>query len=136
MEFHWDHLNEILPDKRREIEARIERVAASHHDLIDVRISGQASEHHHLGGKRARIACRARGTQVVAVRDAVSLELAVDEAVDLFERELRKLADRARSPDRKEAQRPGRSTESESESLESGVPSSSRSMPSRRPPPG
>jgi ribosome-associated translation inhibitor RaiA len=135
MEFHWDHLNEVLPEKRREIEARIERVAASHHDLVDVRISGQASEHHHLGGKRARIAGRARGTQVVAVRDAISLELAVDEAVDTFERELRKLAKRSSQPDRRRAQSAAEPPEPEV-SLESGMPSSSRSMPSRRPPPG
>ena len=91
MEIHWSHVEEISEDERHAIEARLSALAAGHTDMIDLRIVGRGTGHHRHGGKEIRVACQVRGREIVAVRSADDLALALDQAIDAFEREVRKL---------------------------------------------
>jgi cold shock CspA family protein/ribosome-associated translation inhibitor RaiA len=100
MEIHWAHLSDLNPELRAAIEARLQRLAEGHNDLIDVRIGGQAGRHHRHGGHSVRITCQARGQQIVATRERAELGLALNEVLDDFEREvleLRRIRREARS---------------------------------------
>jgi ribosome-associated translation inhibitor RaiA len=63
------------------------------------------SKHHQHGGDEVRITCDARGKEIVAVRSAPEAGLALNEAVDVFEREVRRMRERraVRRSDRGEA---------------------------------
>jgi cold shock CspA family protein/ribosome-associated translation inhibitor RaiA len=91
MEIHWSHAEEISEDERRAIEARLAALAQGHTDMIDLRIVGRGSGHHRHGGKEIRVTCQVRGKEIVAARSANELGLALDQAIDAFEREVRKL---------------------------------------------
>jgi len=91
MEIHWSHVEEISEDERQAFEARLTALAQGHTDLIDLRITGRASGHHRHGGREVRLACQVRGKEIVAVRSANELGLALNQAIDAFEREVRKL---------------------------------------------
>lgn len=91
MEIHWSHTEEISEDARHAIEARLAALARGHTDMIDLRIVGRGSSHHRHGGKEIRVICQVRGREIVAVRSAAELGLALDQAIDAFEREVRKL---------------------------------------------
>ena len=99
MEIHWDQIEEIQPRQREAIEARIRELASEHDDLIDVRIVARGTRHHRHGGREVGITCLARGKEIVAKRTREDFVLALDEALDAFEREVRKL--RARRLDRR-----------------------------------
>jgi len=94
VEIHWRNMEPLTEDDRGAIERRIERLAADHTDLIDVRISGRTNRHHRLGGQEVRITAEARGREIVAARTRIEVGLALNEAMDAFERELRRLRDR------------------------------------------
>ncbi len=93
MEIHWSHVEEISEEERLAIEARLAALAEGHTDMIDLRIVGRESGHHRHGGREIRLTCQVRGKEIVAVRSADDLGLALDQAVDAFEREVRKLRD-------------------------------------------
>ena len=94
MEMHWVH-PELFGEMQREAaEARIRELAAGHTDLIDVRIVGRATEHHRHGAQEVRIACEARGREIVAARTRPDAGAALVEALDAFEREVRRMRDR------------------------------------------
>jgi ribosome-associated translation inhibitor RaiA len=84
-------LTELNPAIRGEIEARLRRLGEDHGDLIDVRISAEGTRHHRHGGRSVRIACLARGQQLVAARERDELGLALNEALDDFERQVHEL---------------------------------------------
>ncbi len=94
MEIHWDHLEEVPAEQRQAIDARIRELAEGHEDLIDVRIVGKPTRHHRHGGQEVHIACQARGREIVARRTREDVALALDEVMDAFAREVRKLRDR------------------------------------------
>ncbi len=94
MEIHWDHLEKVPAEQRQVIDARIRELAEGHEDLIDVRIVGKPTRHHRHGGQEVHIACQARGKEIVARRTREDVALALDEVMDAFEREVRKLRDR------------------------------------------
>jgi len=96
MQIHWAGLTDLHPDIRVAIEARLERLGSRHGDLIDVRIAADRTGHHRRGGRVVRISCFARGRQLVAVRERAELGLALNEALDDFERELHELHRRRR----------------------------------------
>jgi len=91
MEIHWNHVEEIGAEERQRIEVRIIALAQGHSDLIDLRITGRGSGHHRRGAKEIRLTCQLRGKEIVAVRTAAEFGLALDQALDAFEREVRKL---------------------------------------------
>ena len=94
MEIHWDHLEDVPAEQRQAIDVRIRELAEGHEDLIDVRIVGKPTHHHRHGGHEVYIACQARGKEIVARRTREDVALALDEVMDAFEREVRKLRDR------------------------------------------
>jgi cold shock CspA family protein/ribosome-associated translation inhibitor RaiA len=88
MEIHWHQMQDLDPEAREAAEARLAALAGDHGDLIDVRISGQATAHHRHGGQAVRIVCQARGHELVAARTREDLALSFQEALDAFEREV------------------------------------------------
>jgi cold shock CspA family protein len=69
-----------------------------------VRITVRPSGHHRHGGHEVRITCEARGKQIVAARTRPDAGLALNEAMDVFEQELRRLRGR-RTEQREERER-------------------------------
>jgi cold shock CspA family protein/ribosome-associated translation inhibitor RaiA len=99
VEIHWRSVGELRESDRAEAEARLDALASGHNDLIDVRIAGHSSGHHRLGDREIRITCQARGKELVVRRQRNELGLALNEALDAFEREVHRL--RRRRRDRK-----------------------------------
>lgn len=94
MEIHWRNVEDIRDEERQAIEERLRSLAAGHNDLIDVRIAAKPTRHHRRGGQEVTIACQARGKELVAARTREEVSLALHEALDAFEREVRRLRDR------------------------------------------
>jgi cold shock CspA family protein/ribosome-associated translation inhibitor RaiA len=94
MQIHWVHGEAFDARQREQIEARIQALAEGRTDLIDVRIAARPNGHHRHGGKEVRITCEARGREIVAARTCADVSLALDEAIDVFEREVQRLRDR------------------------------------------
>lgn len=94
MQVHW-HRPELFSDADRQAtEERIQKLATEHGDLIDVRITAQPTAHHRHGANEVRITCAARGKEVVAARIRDEVGLALNEALDTFEREVRRMRHR------------------------------------------
>jgi cold shock CspA family protein/ribosome-associated translation inhibitor RaiA len=97
MEIHWKNLDGVRLDVRQRIEQRLQALAGSHGDLIDVRIAAKTTGHHVHGGQEVRIAAQARGKeQIVAARTRPDVGQALDEVVDAFEREVRRMREKRR----------------------------------------
>ena len=94
MEIHWRNMDEIDPARREAIETRLRSLADGHSDLIDLWITGSRSGHHRHGEREVRLRCQARGREIVAARTRPDLGQSLDEVIDAFEREVRKLRDR------------------------------------------
>lgn len=101
MEIHWVGLGDLDEAERAETEVRLQRLASDHDDLIDLRITGHKTRHHRHGGQEVRITCQARGREVVAARERPDLGLALNEALDTFEREIHRLREKRRDLGRK-----------------------------------
>ena len=104
MEIHWKNVEPIAPEIRERVEERLHALAGEHGDLIDVRISAKSTGHHRHGGQEVRITCAARGKEIVAARTRPDASLALNEAMDVFEREIARLRER-RSEQREERER-------------------------------
>ena len=87
MNLHWHHPELFTEADRTLAEDRLRNLARDHSDLIDVRISAQSTAHHRHGGREVSIVCEARGQQIVAARTRPDIALALNEALDAFERE-------------------------------------------------
>ena len=94
MEIHWLHPDRFRDAERDLAEARLRELASGHTDLIDVRVAARPTAHHRHGGQEVRITCQARGREIVAARTRDDAGLALNEALDAFEREVRRLRDR------------------------------------------
>jgi len=88
MEIHWLGAKSLADEERQAAEDRLQGLARDRTDMIDVRISVRASAHHRHGGQEARIACEARGQTIIASRTRTDARLALNEALDAFEREV------------------------------------------------
>jgi cold shock CspA family protein/ribosome-associated translation inhibitor RaiA len=86
MELHWVHPETFSEEERRIAQERIKELAGDHADLIDVRINARATGHHKHGGQEVRITGEARGKEIVAARTRPDAGLALNEALDAFER--------------------------------------------------
>lgn len=91
MELHWVHPEVFREEDRLVAEARIEELARDRTDLIDVRIVAKQTSHHRHGAQEVRITCDARGKEIVAARTRPDAGLALNEALDAFEREVRRM---------------------------------------------
>lgn len=89
-EIHWRNFQGLAAEEKEAIEGRLQALASERGDLVDVRIAGQSTEHHRHGAREARIAAHLRGKEIVALRSAPDERLALDAALDAFEREVRK----------------------------------------------
>lgn len=94
MQIHWHNTDAIGASQREAVESRLQALAADHTDLIDVWIRAKETGHHRHGGQEIHISCQARGADIVAKRTRPDLGLALDEALDAFAREVRRLRDR------------------------------------------
>ena len=94
MEIHWYGTDGFEPGERTAVEDRLQRLADGHHDLIDLRIMGHASGHHRHGDREVRITCQARGEELVVGRTADELGLAIHDALDAFERSVRRMREK------------------------------------------
>jgi ribosome-associated translation inhibitor RaiA/cold shock CspA family protein len=103
MQIHWVNGEVFREADRESAEARILELTEGYTDIIDVRVTARSSGHHRHGGNEVRITCEARGKEIVAGRTRPDAGLALNEATDVFERELRRLRDR-RSPQGEERQ--------------------------------
>jgi cold shock CspA family protein/ribosome-associated translation inhibitor RaiA len=93
MQIHWVDGDVFEESDRQAAEARIRALSEGRTDVIDVRIAARSSGHHRHGGQEVRITCEARGRELVASRERADAGLALNEALDVFERELRRLRD-------------------------------------------
>jgi len=96
VKIHWVGFQELEESERVEVEARLESLAMGHDDLIDLRIAGRPTRHHQHGGQEVRITCQARGREIVAARTRADLGLALNEVLDVFEREVHRLREKRR----------------------------------------
>ena len=94
MELHWHHPELFRAEDRLVAEQRIEELARDRTDMIHVRIAGRATGHHQHGGQEVRITCEARGKEIVAARTCPDIGLALNEALDVFEREIWRMRER------------------------------------------
>lgn len=94
MELHWHHPELFSERDRASADERIQALARDHTDLISVRISAKPTAHHRHGGDEVQISCDARGGQIAASRTSSDLGLALNEALDVFEREVWRMRDR------------------------------------------
>ena len=94
MEIHWVHAGDLSEDERGAAEERIRALGEGQTDLIDVRITARGTGHHKHGDKEVRIVCEARGREIVAARSREDLGLSLNEALDAFEREVRRMRER------------------------------------------
>jgi cold shock CspA family protein/ribosome-associated translation inhibitor RaiA len=94
VEIHWRNLDALPSARRNAIEARLLRLDEGHGDLLKLWITGATTPHHRHGAQEVSLRCQARGRELVAARSRPDLGQALDEVLDIFERELRKLRDR------------------------------------------
>lgn len=99
MEVHWRRPNELTEDIRLGAEARLQRLAEGHTDLIKAWIDVGVDGHHRKGSGRVAIRCQARGTELVAHGEREDAELALHDALQVFEREVKRM--RARRKDKR-----------------------------------
>jgi ribosome-associated translation inhibitor RaiA len=94
MEIHSVHAGEFEEKQREVVEARVRGLAGEKRDLIDVRILVRQSCHQRHGDAEVRLTCDARGREIVVTRSRPEAGQALDEGVDVFEREVRRMSDR------------------------------------------
>jgi ribosomal subunit interface protein len=94
MQIHWVDPNAFPEQVRLAAEERIRKLAGEHTDVIDVRVAARSNGHHRHGGHEVRITCDARGAEIVAARTRPDAGRALDEALDAFEREVRRMRHR------------------------------------------
>jgi len=94
MEMHWVHPDVFDQRDREAAEVRIESLAEGHSDIIHVRVSAHKTAHHRHGGQEVHITAQVRGGEIVAKRSRPDAGLALNETVDVFEREVHKMRER------------------------------------------
>jgi len=97
-------MDEVDADARALAERRLRGLAAAHTDLIDLRVTGRHTQHHRQSAHEVRVTCQARGRELVVTREGDQLGAALNEALDVFEREVHKL--RRRQRDRRSERTP------------------------------
>jgi len=96
VQIHWVDFGGVDERQREAVEQRLRGLAEGYTDLIDVRLTAHTTSHHKRGAQEARITAATRGREVVATRTRTDLGLALDEAMDAFEREIREHRDQKR----------------------------------------
>jgi ribosome-associated translation inhibitor RaiA len=94
VEIHWTNLDDLEEKDRQGAEVRFRKLGASHNDLIDLRITGKKNGHRARASEEVRIACQARGREIVAARSADQVGRALHDAMEAFEKEVWRLRKR------------------------------------------
>ncbi len=89
MDIQWHVVTELALSCRAAAEARIQKLAEGQKDLIHVVIHVEGSNHHQHGAAEAKIRCQAKGRELIAHERDEEPEIALNRAVDIFEREVR-----------------------------------------------
>jgi ribosome-associated translation inhibitor RaiA len=89
MDIQWHVVTELDSARREAAEGRIQRLAQGQKDLIHVVIHVEGSKHHQHGAAEAKIRCQARGRELIAHERDAEPGIALNRAVDVFEREVR-----------------------------------------------
>jgi cold shock CspA family protein/ribosome-associated translation inhibitor RaiA len=100
MEIHWRDPHNVDAAERARSEEHLERLATGHTDLIDVWLDFRTTAHHRHGGDEITIRALVRGGEVVARRVADSPKVALRDALDAFEREIRRMREARATPPR------------------------------------
>jgi cold shock CspA family protein len=101
MQIHWVSPGEVEDAQRAEAERCLRDLAKDHDDLIDLQIVIRHSGHHQHGEREVRIACQARGREIVARRVRPDVRLALNEVLDAFEREVHRMREKRRDRSRR-----------------------------------
>ncbi len=117
MDIQWHVVTDLSPSSRESAESRIGRLAEGQKDLIHVVIHVEGSNHHQHGAAEAKIRCQAKGRELIAHERDDEPEIALNRAVDVFEREVRSM--RSKRRDRRGAR--GRAVIVEEEEDESSL---------------
>ena len=96
MDIQWHVVTEISDAAREAAESRILKLAEGQKDLIHVVIHVEGSNHHQHGAGEAKIRCQAKGREIIARERDEEPEIALNRAVDVFEREVRTWRDKRR----------------------------------------
>ncbi len=94
MEIHWHHPEQFRDEDRQAADDRIRALGKDRTDLIDVRVTARSTTHHQHGGQEVRLTCRARKREIVAARTRTDPGLALNEVIDVFEREVWRMRQR------------------------------------------
>ncbi len=96
MDIQWHVVTEISDSAREAAESRIQKLAEGQKDLIHVVIHVEGSNHHQHGAGEAKIRCQAKGREIIAHERDEEPEIALNRAVDVFEREVRAMREKRR----------------------------------------
>jgi cold shock CspA family protein/ribosome-associated translation inhibitor RaiA len=96
MRIQWVDVDGLSAEVRTAVEERLRRLNLDDGDLLSVRISAKSSLHHRHGSKHVRITSLVRRREIVASRERPDLGLALNEALDDFEREVHARRERLR----------------------------------------
>jgi ribosome-associated translation inhibitor RaiA len=97
MDIQWHVVTELSASARDAAESRIAKLAEGQKDLIHVVVHVEGSNHHQHGAAEAKIRCQAKGRELIAHERDEEPEIALNRAVDVFEREVRSMRDKRRS---------------------------------------
>lgn len=97
MDIQWHVVTELSPSAREGAESRIAKLAEGQKDLIHVVVHVEGSNHHQHGAAEAKIRCQAKGRELIAHERDEEPEIALNRAVDVFEREVRSMRDKRRN---------------------------------------
>jgi ribosome-associated translation inhibitor RaiA len=89
MDIQWHVVTNLADSRREAAEARIRKLSEGQKDLIHVVIHVENSNHHQHGAAEAKIRCQAKGRELIAHERDDEPEIALNRAVDVFEREVR-----------------------------------------------
>lgn len=117
MDIQWHVVTDLVQSSRDAAESRIAKLAEGQKDLIHVVIHVEGSNHHQHGAAEAKIRCQAKGRELIAHERDEEPEIALNRAVDVFEREVRAM--RAKRRDHRGGR--SRPIPSESEDEESSL---------------
>jgi ribosome-associated translation inhibitor RaiA len=96
MDIQWHVVTNLAESRREAVEARIQKLGEGQKDLIHVVIHVEGSNHHQHGAAEVKIRCQARGRELIAHERDEEPEIALNRAVDVFEREVRAMRSKRR----------------------------------------
>jgi cold shock CspA family protein len=108
VQVHWHRPDLFTNAERQAAESRLRVLAAESDDLLEVRIAARPSLHHRRGAQEVAIIGAEPWTDVVVSRLGRDVRTALSEAIDAFERRVRRRRERDRGVRRRAG---GRSAE-------------------------